>query len=316
MRFAWFPFSEQGAQFRGRKLAFISIDNVVFGYEREILSLMGINVDDCLLVNKPTRFRSVIVPEAALHWEKVGEPGSELSVYKYSRHYLDTIDRIVAGALSKVPAKPCGKLYFSRTRKTERYSRKLMEKTIRKAGFRIVVPEELSIAEQISLLQGCDVFMATDGSLAHNAMFMKPGAEYVLLRKTMMINAYSSAIIDLRKLNTTVIDCHLSAISGEDPLGMPFFYYPNKNLCTYLGIERLPFPFSSFSRYRRHICIYPDIARRLLISEDYRNILQDEILYSEQILEAKLRKLIPFKGAKWDKIRKMMVYAMTYMKLL
>lgn len=308
MKQAWFPFSEQGKQFAGRKLVYIVADRMT-GYLREMFSLAGINLDDCLWVKKPTRFRSVLVPDPSRYYVL----GAEFSTHAYTKEYCDTIERMIAEALRRRPVKHIDKLYFARTTRVERRSRKLIEGPIREGGFTVVVPDKLSVAEQISMLQGCKVFMATDGSLAHNAVFLPEGTELVLLRKCFEINPYSTQIIEQRKLRATIIDCHLSTIGKGYK---PFFYYANKLLCDYLGIRRKPFPFGTFSRYWRHLCIYPDIADRLLLPEDYRNILQDEIMYYEQTLEAKLKKWIPIKGAKGEKIRKMAMYAVMYLKLM
>lgn len=311
IKLAWFMWSEYIEKFKDRKPILVSVDNHIFGYERELFDLMGLNIDEIEMIRKPTRFRSVLVPDESFRHEFNDSPiGRNL---KYSREYLETVDRIIAEALRRCPAKNYPKVYFSRTPRDERRSRKLIDKTLKKEGYKIVVPVKLSLAEQISYLQGCKVFMVTDGSIAHNAIFLREGTEYAILRKCPVVNWYTTIIIAAKKLNTTIIDCHLSSISAGYK---PFFYYVNKHLCDYLGIERQPFPFGTFSRYWRHLCIYENIADRLLVSEDYRNILQDEILYTEQILEAKLRKLIPFKGAKWEKVRKMMVYAVMYLKLM
>lgn len=323
IKLAWFFQSEHFAKFRDRKLILVSVDNSIFGHERELFDLLGLDIDKIEMIKKPTRFRSVLVPDESFSHmpddtltdvsDKPAYSYPSGMMLRYSREYVETIDRIVAEALKRYPVKNCPKLYFSRTPRDERRSNKLIDKEMKRQGYKIVAPVNLSVAEQISYLQGCDKFMVTDGSIAHNAIFLREGTEFALLRKCPVLNWYTTAIIGAKNLKATIIDCHLSTISGGYK---PFFFYVNKHLCEYLGIPRRPFPFITFSRYWRHICIYPNVAPRLLISEDYRNILQDEILYSEQTLEAKLKKWLPIKGVRGEKIRKMMVYAVMYVKLL
>lgn len=311
IKLMWFLWSEQRKKFMDRKLILVAAFNYISGFEREIFDLLGVNIDEVMLVEKPTRFRSVLVPDESFrHGHK---NSASCGAMQYSREYLETIDKMIAEAVRRYPVKQRGKLYFARTAKDERIPRKLIENIARQAGYEIVIPQEHSVAEQISMLQGCDKFMVTDGSVAHNAIFLREGTEYAVLRKMPSINNHTTIIIGARNLNATIIDCHLSTIGGGYK---PFFYYANKNLCEYLGIERKPFPFSAFSRYWRHICVYENIAPRLLISEDYRNILQDEILYCEHKVEAKLRKWLPIKGARGEKIRKLAMYAVMYVKLL
>lgn len=78
------------------------------------------------------------------------------------------------------------RVYFSRSKsKTKNeFGNIELDKAFEKAGFIIIYPEECSLEEQISILNEADVFATTEGSISHNAVFVRPQCEVMILKNT------------------------------------------------------------------------------------------------------------------------------------
>lgn len=257
-----------------------------------MFGLIGINIDNCIEIVKPTRFRTIVVPQPSFIYDN----GARF----YTIAYKNTIQKIINAALKNenIKDKP-DKIYFSRTkwiRQRDDYGEIQIIKEVKKHGFKVISPEQHTIAEQIQYLQQCKCFMVTDGSIAHNALFLKEGSDLVLLRKGLYVNEYSATIIDLKQLNATIIDCSMSTINNKGVYSFsgPFFIYCNKWLCEYLGIARKIFPFKLYKKYKRNIWRYNYISARLACEDDYRDLMDDELKFALIFVNQKLKKYIPF----------------------
>lgn len=269
-----------------KKVVYIA-DNPPTAAAKEMFSLLGIDISAIRRVTKRTRFRSVSVPDACFLNYSDGGRGHIF----WSRQYRAVIDAIIDGAVGACPPKPgFDKIYFTRTGLGgyKDYNEESIERELRRLGFKIISPEKLPMKEQISLMQSCSVFAATEGSISHSAMFCREGTTAVLLRKALQVNAYSHCINQLRGLDAVYIDCHLSILtSAKDWYAGPFFVYPNKFFCEYFGLERKIFPFRDFKKYWRDAyrilsngwreAPYADC---FVMEPAYREVLVDEIGYA------------------------------------
>lgn len=307
LKHVWFVLSEYYNEHKQKPLVFINYGSVK-PWHREIFALAGINLDNCILVDKPTKFKSVLVPESSFidmnEYQSIMDSSHALPFY--TKEYLNTIDTIIDNAKKKSTIKSIKKIFFTRKSpkkdvwtRAEQYGEDIVCKYVKKAGFTVIAPQEYSVAEQISFLQGCDVFMTTDGSIAHNAIFLKNHAVTVILRKNIHVNSYTSAIVDARSLKATIIDCSLSVINNDisNVLGGPFFIYTNAFLSDYLGVKRPIFPFRRFKKYYRNLFEFDDVVERLLVNEDYRSIMAEEIQYANKVMQNRLRSVIPFSNS-------------------
>lgn len=86
---------------------------------------------------------------------------------------------------------PDRRVYLSRTRfhaadgtaraRTESTDDARLDATFAEAGFAVVHPETLSIAEQIALVRGADVLAGLSGSALHLSVFARPGSRVLTL---------------------------------------------------------------------------------------------------------------------------------------
>ena len=217
----------------------------------KILNKIGITRDKIITVNTVTQFKSIILPDQCFKLNGI------LKQRQYTKEYISLIDKICEGI---EPGKD-DKIYFTRSALKNKRDygdgEKKIDKMLERIGYKVYSPENLTFEEQISLLKGCSVFVSTDGSISHNAIFLKEGATLVILRKAKYQNGYQAAINKIRDFDVVYIDTHKSVMNNkEKPWEGPFFLYPNKKFCTYFNIKYAGFPYISFFSYVIHpICI-------------------------------------------------------------
>lgn len=311
LKHAWFVNSNLFQEHKHKKMVY-TVSGTVQTWHKELFSLAGIDLDKCCLISKPTKFRSIVVPQPSfIDMNEYSEPmDSSVANPFYTNEYIGTIDHIVEEARRRVKVKPVEKIFFSRkSNKNERritieqYGEEHVCKFVQKAGFTVICPQDYSLAEQVALLHSCKLFMTTDGSIAHNAVFLKNATKVVILRKSLWVNAYSNTIVEARNLEACIIDCSLSVLNRNDEIFFgPFFIYANQYLCEYLRIKRPFFPFRRFKKYlKSSICEYDDLQKRLSANEEYRRILSEEIKDTKERVLDLLNKFIPFSGSQYGK---------------
>lgn len=242
----WFLFSTVYLSLKARNLKFIYTctpdfrfsDNIV-----ELLTVLNIEVDQLCKVDKPTLFKSVIVPDDSFI-------NDEFDTRFYTKEYKTLIERF------KLYAEPLKndyeKIYFTRTKlnSNKDIGEKSIERMFRKFGYKVFSPEKMTFKEQVSVLHNCSSFATTEGSISHNALFLKENSNLILVRKASFINIYSFPINQMNKLQVSYIDAHLSVFTNKDrEWAGPFFLYLNDNLKKYFGINHSCFNKSLFKKY-------------------------------------------------------------------
>ncbi len=209
-----------------------------------MLKLLGVDMNRIREVSRNTRFRKVWLPDQCL-W-------ADDNNYRRlcSPEYARLFDKITAA----VPADTrYDKVYFTRSRLTVHnrdYGEKSVEKVFEKLGYKVFSPERLSLTEMVAILKGCCSFAATDGSIAHNTLFLNRGTDCIFIRKADTVNSYQAPISQSRELNVTIIDANWSRFlyNKRAPWDGPFFVYCNRRLKRWAGAASL-FPLKDFCRY-------------------------------------------------------------------
>ena len=132
----------------------------------EFTDMMGIARDDVLIVDRTTRFRSVLVPEVAV----------EKNVYsslwaKTFRYMAENVDDAVGA----------DKIYVSRNALKQRrtFGEKSVQKIFAKNGFDIIYPEKMGLKQQVAMIKNARVLAGCAGTALHFALFMKSGGRVV-----------------------------------------------------------------------------------------------------------------------------------------
>ncbi len=218
-------------------------------YVREIFELLGLNIDDFIHIEKPTRFRNVYIPD------KTMERDADCNYYKIHPIAKDIYRLIISNALIKCPvsANTPQKLYYTRTKFNATgwfanglrdIGEKSLEKVFEKEGYTVISPEKYTISQQISLLQNCEDFVTTEGSISHNSIYLNPKARCIILRKVDWINKYQVALSQINDVPMIYIDVHNSfpVLKNERPYVGPFYMCITPYLEEFLGrkIFRVP----------------------------------------------------------------------------
>lgn len=210
----------------------------------KMLELLGVDLSRVREVKENTRFSKVYLPDQCF-W------ADENNYHRLcTKEYSLMFDKIIS---SVEPREDCPKVYLTRSQlkvHNRDYGERSIEKVFRKKGYKVFAPEKLSLVEMIALLKGCSSFAATDGSIAHNSLFLHRGTECVFIRKADTVNSYQAPITQSRELNVTIIDANGSRLlyNKRAPWDGPFFVYCNSRMRRWSGVH-VAFPLKEFCRY-------------------------------------------------------------------
>lgn len=255
----WFVFTDECRKLQQEGAKLVAIIPWNYRAQRELFELIGISLDSIENVSQLSQFKEVIIPDNSI----VAMPDDTRYFY---REYKDVVSRI----LEKIPQqKSTGKLYFSRTSfsdskfwKRREYGEEAIEKTFVNLGYTIVRPEKLNVLDTLVLLRNCDSFASTEGSISHNALFCRPGANVVIVRKVEYVNSWQLVINQVSDIDVTYIDAHQSVISNGC-LG-PFYMCVTKELEQFFGQRILHVPHLLRPSFLWYLVQNRKITKRLL----------------------------------------------------
>ena len=209
-----------------------------------LLEELGIARERLMEIKEPTLLRECYFADECMWYD----PG-EAKRY-FAQEYCDLIELVCARNSTPLDRQPT-KVYFSRSSWNRwEYGELSIDKAFANAGFEIVKPEDLRFHEMVRMLQNVDVMASSEGSCAHNALFMKKGAKTIYLRKFDYTNRYQLAIDEIKCLQAYYVDPYIPFLYYDNRCKTcgPFFFYPNKRLKELLGVSA-SFPFKAFFRF-------------------------------------------------------------------
>ena len=256
----------------------------------ELLGIVGLNVEQLEPADHLVRYRTMYIPDVCFYTrdeERFITPD-----------YIRMMDKVV----NKVtPSNKYEKIYLTRTQLkggTLDFGEKSIEGVFRKLGYRVIAPEKYSVKEQIAMMRGCRYLAATEGSISHNAVFLADQAHLIIIRKGAYVNEYQFPLNEMRDLDVTYIDAHLSVFTDSEAMAAgPFYLYVNDNLCRFANIQDNSFSFSEFKRYTARCMLLPHFERRVLVDSYYYQKFSEEIEKKKSRMRGILRS-IPFLSAK------------------
>lgn len=142
----------------------------------QFLAAMGIPKERIIVIDKPTKFKKIIVPEQSFCLYD-----GAFSLYSFTDKYM------LPYKLMRENAKPTGfsKVYFTKSKSA--YHNVLGEDYFidfyRRKGFEIIDPEEYSVAEKAGILLDADEFVTLNGSSQHYAVFCKSSVKITILQR-------------------------------------------------------------------------------------------------------------------------------------
>jgi hypothetical protein len=130
-------------------------------FQRHLARLLDVPIDRMAILRSQTVFDEIVVPEQL--WASSGQVND---------HMRKVYERIRARHTGKAS---CGRIFLSRA-PSERLGNPLaVEEMFAAFGFRILYPEQLRMAEQLSLYANCEVLASLSGGGMLNCLFARPG---------------------------------------------------------------------------------------------------------------------------------------------
>lgn len=223
----------------------------------EFMQFFGIAPEDIRKIAKPTRFRTVIVPEQSIR----------LHDY-FHQSYKLTIDRIK----QTIESVSNEKVYFSK--KERRNDRAIGEESIArvllKNGYKTYYPELMTLQETVAVLKGAKRFAATSGTNIHNAIFLEDGAVSVCLSRSGHFHPVQIMIDKMKNLKAIYVDAYIFG-SGVNWSSGPFLLFPTRYVRKYFVSEGMSFPgLSIYKKYPIYYLWYIfRLARRVAVNVLY-----------------------------------------------
>ena len=213
------------------------------GNYKEFLNLFGILDENILLINKPTKFKKVVVPECSIY------PGKY-----YTKEYKEILKKVsdnVSTANNIPPKIYLSRSNFKKARKKE-IGEKEIEKFFNKNGFYSISPEKLTLTEQIQFYRDSKELACFNGTLSHNIMFANDKKNIIIINKTYKLNKHQALINQAKKANVIYLDLHISLFPIAYGKG-PFILTINDNLKRFAYDRNYDLKFSMIL-YLKNIC--------------------------------------------------------------
>lgn len=209
------------------KVAFLKIRNLP-DYSYGFLEILGIPKERVIIIEEPTQFKNVIVPDETIHaW------------LGYKNRYIDIYDAI----RKNVKPAPYKKVYLTRTKLKDIFdvNEKFFEDFYRRRGFEIVSTETLSIRDQVSIMAGAEEVVTTCGTLSHMVLFSKKNVKLTILNRNKNDISVPQAIVnEARKVDYYFVDALLDVLPSRHVNGCVCLY-PTKYFEEYLKSTKVDY---------------------------------------------------------------------------
>ncbi|WP_298068418.1 glycosyltransferase family 61 protein [uncultured Mailhella sp.] len=190
---------------------FVFLKNTFWGnLTINMLEIAGLSEDKIEIIEHPTQFDKIIVPEQTFYIFSSHRVGAE-KIYNYIR------ERVKPGAYKKV--------YLSRSalpiggNNEITFNEQYFENFYQKRGYEIIHPEQLPFKEQLSIMAGADEIIAWEGTLLFLTQFCKPETKVVILRRTVGHTPITPLLTTSIIPNCKIIDVHFNFLPATLDMG-------------------------------------------------------------------------------------------------
>lgn len=204
----------------------------ITGNYKEFFELLGI-WNKLELINKPTTYREVIVPEL----------GFQCRSY-YSTKYLDIFDTVANNVKNNTAYKYPNAIYFSRSQLIKNsyfeFGFEALDNFFHLNGYTILFPEKIKLSQMICYIRNADVVATVSGSLAHNMLFSSNKQKLIICERCVINNDFQANVNIMRELQTTYIDSNMPIYTVS--MCGPFIMGFNDNMKRFAVEHNLLFP--------------------------------------------------------------------------
>lgn len=198
------------------------------GNYMEFFNLFGLSNLDILIINKPTKFKKIIIPEPSIY------PGKY-----YTSEYVKIFEKVINNVNIDFSIPP--KVYLSRRKFENAIDKEIGENDIEKFfnenGYISIFPESLKLCKQIQYYRDSKEIACISGTLAHNIMFTSRHKKVTIINKTYKINKHQQLINQAKEADVTYVDSHISLLPIAYGKG-PFILTKNINLKRYANDKK------------------------------------------------------------------------------
>lgn len=167
----------------------------------EFFHMLGLSEENIILLNEPTRFDKIIVPDQA-SFPYRGYHTEALSVYNAIR------DSVTPAGFEKI--------YITRTKLAQKQAinEEYFEDYYRSLGYEIIAMETLPLREQIAILAGAKDVVTSSGAAHMALVFCQDGVNMTILNRTRTCwNRFGETMIfQIRSAHCTFIDVSVNIL--------------------------------------------------------------------------------------------------------
>jgi len=236
----------------GLKRVFVQTPETSFKYG-QFFDLAGMNWE---IINEPTQYREVIVPEEAYWsndrghpvwlewWDFLQKKALKTQNCTLKGRKKQDFDEISTLKTQNSHLK-CRKIYLTRTQfaGNDGINEAYYENYFKSIGFEVISPEKLPLDEQIAIISQASHIVCTMGTLAHMLVFARDGADVTLLLRSPSSVLPAQLIINqLRRFNWRCIDATVNPLPVSQSNGA-FLYAPTpffREFCSDSGLPEPP----------------------------------------------------------------------------
>lgn len=216
------------------KLVFVLMPGESSRMAQELLRLMGLDESRYEIIDRPTQFSSVLVPDEGVF-------SLEGKAY---RQWLDLFNLIRNRCVEGSDIEPKERIYLTRTQlpNNDGVGEEYYEKLFLSYGYEVIAPETLPLADQVKLYACAKEIACTMGTLSHAALFATDGARLTCLLRCGATIMPQLIVNEARRLDWKMCDAFLNVLPTEQGYGA-YLYAPTKyfaSLAEELGWEVPP----------------------------------------------------------------------------
>ena len=176
----------------------------------KLFDLLSLPEDRIIIVDKPTQFKSIVVPDQ-----------SALIKEDFTSKFMLPYEKIASRI---VPRGDVKKLFLTRGRdlSTKNYlaNQEYFEEFYRARGFKVVAPEKLSISEQIALITGANEIATYLGTLAHWSLFCRPSTKFTMLTRYDTFNTRQCMMLEAHPVDWYIVSTARNVMYAEQGAGV------------------------------------------------------------------------------------------------
>ena len=171
------------------------------GNYREFLELLKI-WDKLEIINKPTTYREVIVPERGI-----------VCLKSYSPKLLSVFDTVAENVVPDPSWETPEKIYYSRSQFQKgmqfEFGFAALDNFFEKNGYTILYPEKVPLSRMIHYIRNAKVVASLSGSLPHNMLFANQGQKVEIVERLVISDDNQTDVNRMRELDITYIDANI-----------------------------------------------------------------------------------------------------------